>query len=332
LITTEVLTEIDQLEKIAEEWSDLYNRASDATPFQAPFWIINWWKNFGKSRLITLIIRNDGELICVAPWFLYFTDADKKCLCLLGTGVSDYLDVLYISKYTEEIKREVRNFLYTISDQWEVCDFQELPITSPLLQLYENSGPYIIKLLIQSTCSDINGSNAKSVRQIIPKKLRKNIQNCINSINSKYTISLEPNKSPENLIHLHSKRWNQKNQTGVLNGNEIQKFHYDVFSCANTNNNVMIYSLKIQDQIIACYYLLIRKNSAYFYLSGFDPSYHQYSPGTLALYLTIEELFKEGITTFDFLRGIEEYKNHWGVKYKHNYGLKIYNFKLTNRS
>jgi CelD/BcsL family acetyltransferase involved in cellulose biosynthesis len=315
-----------QLDSIASEWSELYKKASHATPFQAPFWIINWWKNFGKSKLITLIIRNDGELICVAPWFIYQTERGKKCLCLLGTGISDYLDVLYINKYTKEIKREIGNFLYTISDQWEECDFQELPITSPLLQLNETKRLYSVHLRIQSTCSDINGLNVKSIRELIPKKLRKNIQNRINSINSKYTISLDHKKSPDDLIHLHNERWKQKKENGVLYDKTVQKFHFDVLNDTNVEKNALIYSLKINDAVVACYYLFIRDNSAYFYLSGFDPLYNQYSPGTVALYLTIEDLFKKGVTLYDFLRGTEEYKKYWGVKYKNNYGVKIYRF------
>ena len=48
-------------------------------------------------------------------------------------------------------------------------------------------------------------------------------------------------------------------------------------------------------------------------LAGFDPAFSKLSPGTLTIGHAIDQAIREGATEFDFLRGGEPYKYHWGA-------------------
>lgn len=324
LIKIELISTIQKIEEISAEWMELYNQSSNATPFQGLFWVKPWWKNFGKSDLIIITIRNDQQLICIAPFFIY-TANQKKRLCLIGSGISDYLDLLYIDNIHQLLSETVGSFLFTISDMWDECYFQDVPDTSPLLNLskYLSSYSVTVTLSKMSECSFIDAANVENVRTVLPKNLRKNVYGSLKSIETYHTLSLVQSNSSEILIQLHNKRWKQKGSKGVLDDEIIQKMHSDVLNSEYQNNDVSIYSLKMDELTIACNYVLKKKNCVYFYLSGLDPLYSQYSPGTLALFMTIEELFKKGFSRFDFLRGNEMYKHHWGVTFKQNYGIQI---------
>jgi CelD/BcsL family acetyltransferase involved in cellulose biosynthesis len=66
--------------------------------------------------------------------------------------------------------------------------------------------------------------------------------------------------------------------------------------------------------VAAVYYGFVANGRAYYYLSGFDPSFERLSPGTLIVHHAIQEAVREGAGEMDFLRGREAYKYGWGAR------------------
>ena len=52
--------------------------------------------------------------------------------------------------------------------------------------------------------------------------------------------------------------------------------------------------------------------TGHYYLSGYDPDLEKLSIGNILVAHAIEQAVRDGATTFDFLRGAEEYKYRWG--------------------
>jgi CelD/BcsL family acetyltransferase involved in cellulose biosynthesis len=92
-MTCTVLRTIGELESIVEEWKALWRRAPGATPFQSPMWLLPWWHRFGGEELHAVAVRNGAGLTSLAPLYILRED-DESLGLLLGTGVSDYLDML----------------------------------------------------------------------------------------------------------------------------------------------------------------------------------------------------------------------------------------------
>jgi CelD/BcsL family acetyltransferase involved in cellulose biosynthesis len=324
VVITEVLSSTGALEEISAEWNQLYNDSLTATPFQAPFWVIPWWRNFGSGNLCTIAIRDSRKLVGLVSFYMYSDNKSERVLYLTGTGISDYLNVLYLSEYSGIVTEQISNYLKKHTGEWDRCDFQELPENSLLLKAYENSSQFRINMGKQSECSFIETVPDGSLKNTLPGKLRKNAKDYLNKIKAVHTYQFEKTENPEDLVILHSKRWHDKNESGVLENSVVQKFHKEVSEHQYSNGNVHYFMLKIEMIPAACYYVLTRKPHAYFYLSGFDPLYSRFSPGTVALFLSINNLSEKGITCFDFLRGNEAYKKFWGVKLKSNYRLQIF--------
>jgi len=74
-----------------------------------------------------------------------------------------------------------------------------------------------------------------------------------------------------------------------------------------------MYALRVRDQFIAAFYGFRQGDRTYYYLSGFDPDFRQYSPGALLVAHAITEAIRERAKEFDFLRGREDYKYRWGA-------------------
>src|SRR5207245_200278 len=91
---SEVITEIEKLEALETPWLDLC-RKTEVTPFQTPMWLLPWWRNFGSNDLAVIVSRSGGEVDAIAPlYILRDDDSDESLGMFLGTGISDYLDVI----------------------------------------------------------------------------------------------------------------------------------------------------------------------------------------------------------------------------------------------
>jgi CelD/BcsL family acetyltransferase involved in cellulose biosynthesis len=79
-----------------------------------------------------------------------------------------------------------------------------------------------------------------------------------------------------------------------------------------------MYATRVNDRIVAVFYGFAHGGSVYYYLSGYEPELEKLSIGTLIVAHAVEQAVHDGATSFDFLRGAEEYKYMWGAKDRMN--------------
>ena len=118
---------------LAGEWAALCDR-SNATVFQRPEWLIPWWEHSGSGRLTLVVFRSGDDLVGLAPLFLHEWQGRRQ-VTLVGNGVSDYLDVIG----APECASAAIDFLDEQREEWDLCDWQDLPATSPLIAAAEAS-------------------------------------------------------------------------------------------------------------------------------------------------------------------------------------------------
>jgi CelD/BcsL family acetyltransferase involved in cellulose biosynthesis len=126
---------------LEEEWEDLYRNAPLATPFQSWAWLYSWWENYGEGYELRLVtIRDDGLLVGLMPLMLERRGGFGRLL-FVGTGPTDYQDVLaregWESRVSEAGVRALRQI-----DGWQVADLQQLPPAAATWTIYEEwAGP-----------------------------------------------------------------------------------------------------------------------------------------------------------------------------------------------
>jgi CelD/BcsL family acetyltransferase involved in cellulose biosynthesis len=92
-----------------------------------------------------------------------------------------------------------------------------------------------------------------------------------------------------------------------------QSFHREVARGMLAAASLRMYSMRINDRVVAIFYGFAHHDTVYYYLSGYDPSLEKFSPGTVIVAHAIEQALRDGAKSFDFLRGAEEYKYAWGA-------------------
>src|ERR1051325_6535505 len=83
-----IIRDIETLTELEPEWLDLYRRSPDATPFQSPMWLLPWWRAVGSGGLCAVTTAD-----AFAPLYVV-RDEDESLGMFVGTGISDYLDIL----------------------------------------------------------------------------------------------------------------------------------------------------------------------------------------------------------------------------------------------
>ena len=117
----------------------------------------------------------------------------------------------------------------------------------------------------------------------------------------------------ETLAALHTRRWEASGEPGVLSDPAVLAFHRAAVPRLQASNLLRLSALAVDDAVVSAYYGFAHRGRGYGYLNGFDPSSGFDSPGTALLGHAIRHAVAEGCSSFNFLRGREDYKYAWGA-------------------
>jgi len=299
-----VIDNFDELHALREEWLELWRRSPNATPFQSPMWLLPWWRHFGSNELHAIALRDGGRLAALAPLYILRDDSESLGM-FLGTGISDYLDVLGEESFIEQIA----------AADCQLWDLQQLRASSPLLAAALPSG-FTDNVEDQEPCLVLPLAEL-SLSTHFQKKLRY-YQRRLGEVTFEEANAENLNQLLQSLFDLHAARWQRRGMPGMLGDDVIQQFHREVAQGMLEAGALRMYAIRAAGRIVAVFYGFADAATVYYYLSGYDPQLEKLSPGTLIIAHAIERAVRGGTTTFDFLRGAEDYKLSWGAKERMN--------------
>ena len=302
---------------IRREWSDLWERCPQATLFASPEWLLPWTRHlFGGGQIWSIAAWERDRLIGLAPLFIH--GVGRKQLSFLGSGVTDYLDFLADAERTRDAVHVMWDHLRR-SDRWNCCELVDVPPQSPL---FDAGVP------AEKSCCDVCPvvtllSSVESLDATLSSKFRHNLHNSRNRVRDlgmEFEISA-PDQDPEYidaLFRLHSARWRERGETGVLASAEAQDFLREAALEVRRRGWLRLAGLRqgVTLRGVAC--LFATRGRWLYYLGGFDNSVARFSPGNLLIHFSMEQAIREGAREFDFLRQGEAYKYKWGAQDRTN--------------
>ncbi len=311
-MSVDVITSPSALNAIANDWNDLWHRDPNATPFQSPHWLLPWWEHFGGGELKAIVTRNKGRLDALAPLYvLRDDDTDESLGLLLGTGISDYLDILLAPDVAaDDVMKQLQSF------DCQLWDLQQLRPSSPILAapLLDSWSENVEE---QDPCPVLSIGDPKNIGST---HFRKKLRYYRRSLERQGKVSFETATADSLdelltvLFDLHAARWRQRGLLGVLADDVIQRFHRDVARGMLAAGALRLYALRLDSRYAAVFYGFAHHDTVYYYLSGYDPALERLSIGTVIVDHAIEQAVSEGAQRFDFLRGAEDYKHAWGAE------------------
>ncbi len=292
------------LTALAPEWTELWDRLPERSPFTAPAWLLPWWRHFGTGQPRVATLRRDGRLTAVLPLYVLDEPGGRKLLPV-GAGLSDYQDVL------AEPGVDPSPLLHAVlgrDDGMSVCDLIEVPPGSALHRLTAPPG-WTMQWGGGSPCPVLAlPGSVEAMAGAVPagqlRKLRMNRHRAERGggvMRERATAATLAGLQAE-LIRLHQLRWSAAGEPGVLADPAVLALHRDAAP-----------GLLAGGEVVAAIMALLAPGRILFYLSGYDAAHAFISPGTLLLGAMLEDAVREGRTEAHFLRGKEGYKYAWGA-------------------
>lgn len=298
------------LESLAPEWHELWKNDPCATPFQSPTWLIPWARHFTAGEFCCVCVRVEEQLVGFLPMFEWRNpDTSERELLLLGTGLSDYCDGLFLPGYANESLAVASEHLSAVFD-WDLLNFQDLRSESPLALNFDRGPQSIVPILeLPPSVEELNTAIPKAQLQNLAYYRRRAERLGLCEWQAADSESL--GSMLEELFDLNSVRWRER---GAVDNDDLRGFHRDAASRLLRINALRLYRLRIAGETAAVLYGFASHGRTYYYLGGFNQKFASVSPGTLIIGHAIEQAVREGGTHFDFLRGAEHYKYLWGAK------------------
>lgn len=265
--------------------------------------------------MLWLGLREGNRLTGLAPMFLW--GREERCVSLAGSGVTDYLDLLIEPRHEATGAAMVLEWLARNADVWDLCDFQELRESSPLLNA---TRPGLEKgIETCAVCPVVRlPASCGEFRAGLPERFSHNLHRARNRVRNAAGVveSATPGNLEEMLsalFRLHAARWRALDQPGVLAGTRMEAFHREAAGELLAHGMLRLYGLRLPRGLAAVLYGFAGHGRFYAYLDGFDPAFARLSPGTVLMSHAIECAIAEGLTEFDFLRESEGFKYDWGA-------------------
>ncbi|HET8650400.1 MAG TPA: GNAT family N-acetyltransferase [Gemmatimonadales bacterium] len=303
--------------RLRHEWKALWERAPDASPFQSPEWLIPWWRAFGQGTLWPLACYQEGRLAALVPLYCSDDSDGVREVRLIGSGNSDHLGAL-IEPEIPGIAPALWRWLARRAREWDQVDLRQLPCESPLSAVPDEAG-WTGTVTPDGPCPVLClPVNAEELSAIAPRqwdRYRYYRRRLGRAGKFQFTRAGRDNLSEhfDALATLHESRWRSRNEPGVLDYPGVRRFLREVVAAQLTADRLRLYTLWFNHRPAAAWLGFVAHGRVCYYLGGFDPEFARLNVGTIMVGYAIEAAVQEGCTEFDFLRGREEYKYHWGA-------------------
>jgi len=222
---TRILTNVTEMRGIVSDWSNLHERCPKSTPFQSPEWILAWADAFSPEKMRVVEVRRGDMLVGLVP-LLIFPRGDEDVLAFMAGGVSDYLDVVVDPRFACQACSAILEATAEI-EGWTILDFTDLPATSVLhrTDLVQFKVPH-------DRCSSLKLPEAKQeLLQVLSKRQRANLRNACSRLQRAGGGTFELASAEtlpeflEDLFRLHTDRWSQLGEAGVLADEKVRILH-----------------------------------------------------------------------------------------------------------
>lgn len=324
----EIIQNIAKLALLEDEWNNLLRNSASHVPFLRHEYLTAWWQTLGGGEwshgdLYVICGRNeDGQLRAIAPLFLTENPDGEPGLMLLGSiEISDYLDfIVRPEDMPQFFSRVLEHLASDAAPTWETLDLYNILENSPTLAILKNSSEAIgwdfqQARLQHSPYIPLPG-DWETYLSSIDKKQRHEIRRKIRRLedsgeNYGWYIVQEGaslDKEIEDFLNLMG----QDPAKQAFLTDKMRRQINQTARAAFQHGWLQLAFLEISGEKAAGYLNFDYDNHIWVYNSGWDNRFSNFSPGWVLLGYLLEWAIAHRRTSFDFMRGDEEYKYRFG--------------------
>ena len=329
-----VVDSVDVLAGMAEAWDSLLERDPDRSPYLTWEWISTWWKHFGNSgSLNVIVLEARGDLVGIIPLWRYTSGVwpfKIQYLANLGAGTSDYGGAITLPGEEKRCADAfVRYLLEDFAAAGVVVQLSQIPGDGRFCRALRDVSTNRTGLSFQFRA----GSACPYVRTDVPwddyfrargKYLKRGIRKGTRKMGGEESVSFTEvsgidlnSPSYRALDIFYTARWGDEDA--------VEKaFFNDVASLFAKRGWGVLTALEHEGVPISVVYSIKYGGRLHDLRRAFDLDYSKYGVGQIHMKHLSQMVFESDLRVYDLGRGEQEYKFAWASAKQSNYGLMIY--------
>jgi CelD/BcsL family acetyltransferase involved in cellulose biosynthesis len=342
--SVDVITSDESFDALEKDWNTLIEN-SVVHVYQTFEWMRTWWKYFKKpgQRVHILVFFVDGIIVGIAPFFKegkkIFGIIPFNRLQFIGSGLSDYIDIIIRSGYEQTVIDSYFSYLKDHKHEWALVDAECVNENSHLMkcinQASRDQGLKIISLNGSSGLYFELPDSEEALMNNMGDTSRHNYKRKLKSFQQKHEGELrvlqhetdDIGGAVEIFSEIHGKRWKSLGFPSAFDEKHHREFHAEFSKKFAQRGWLKMFMLCAKSESIGVGYAFTFNKRIYLYQCNAFGSKEvmQCSPGILIRVLIMIDGVKNGMKVLDYLRGSEEYKSReTDVMETKNYFLRIF--------
>ncbi len=333
----EDVTDDDAFAALAPEWDRLLGESSVRSPFLTWAWVSAWRDTLGAGHDLAVVAARhpgDGSLLGLAPFAVEERRAPGgvhyRALVFLGSGPAapDHLDLLVLQGWEGAVAAPLWGAALRRSRP-DLADLDGLRAGGLLEALALRrradrrrfAAPIPCPHLpLPASWEEYEASLGRNLRQNLRRYGRRLEQEAPGPVTRRLVVRPEEIDSTlDDLARLHQQVRTSRGQAGAFRSPELTAFHHLAARRFLEAGRLRLSRLDVGGKAVAVIYCVRQGDVVSFYTTGYDPDYARFGPGRDLMAHAIGAAIAEGATEFDFLRGDEAYKDHWGARLRHDW-------------
>ena len=311
--------------------------SSVCSPFLTWEWVDAWRRTLGADhRLAVIAARHpaDGRLLGLAPFAIEERRAPGgiryRALVFLGSGPAapDHLDLMVAQGWEAAVAAPLWGAVRRRAGH-DLADLDGLRGDGLLAALavrrradrrrYTEAIPCPY-LPLPPTWEEYEASLSRNLRQNLRRYARRLEQEAPGAVARRLVVRPEElDPTLDDLARLHQQVRRAHGQAGAFRSPGLQAFHHLAARRFLVAGRLRLHRLDVEGKAVAIIYCIRQGDVVSFYTTGYDPAFSRFGPGRDLMAHAIGAAIAEGATEFDFLRGDEAYKDHWGTQVRHDW-------------
>lgn len=315
-----ILTTIDKVEEIREEWKILLQKSLCNQAFSSPSWYINCclYDNYKIPWVFTLVLN--GNIKAIFP----LIKTPENGILKFASQLSDYNDLIiaedefhlaveFISQVLELLEEKTKVLLENLREDSllyrSIVLINRRYYCNQKFKMHFEPSDVCFFVDTQQSYLKYISSKSPAFQKDIKRKRKKACREGFIIEEFKYKNG-NISAIIESFLELHRSRI----QDSILLLDNNKKFVENVTIDLILNGSFRVFLIRKENRIYAIQLSAQGKKTLGYWNGGFSKEIDSISPGKLLFDFQIVTCIKEGFDEFDLLRGDEAYKKSWCTK------------------
>jgi len=321
----EIVTNAAAFAALQPQWSQLVERAANASTFLTPEWLLSWWEAYQPpARLHILTVRLSDELVGVAPLMIVREQRlamPVRCLRFIGDGSSetDHMDFVL----REDLQVPVRAALLDAMESlpWDLAVFSNVPEQSasvPQLMAWAQRLRYRWAQSPVACPIRTLPDSYEALLATMPSRFRTSVRSTRRKLSAAHRLEFglhdDPDGFPDALNTLflnHESRWRARGQSGVFVNERRRDFYHRITQRLHERGALRFFFLRLDGRVVAQEYCFAHDGIVYLLQEGFDYELSRQNVGNALRGHVFEHLISQRYRAYDFLAGVSRHKLNW---------------------